>query len=144
MGLGALSDRHSFRFGVRTFELRDFIPYLNGVRFLIKGNNYPPGDTRIARVTPERAQADVCLARQCHMNLLRLHAHVDHPALYDAADEQGILLWQDFPLQWLYRSSVLPIARRQVREMAQITGQPSVGRRLVHAQRAGLYHRHFG
>lgn len=122
-----LSDRRDFRFGVRTFELRDFIPYLNGVRLLIKGNNYPPGDTRIARFTPEDAQRDLLLAKQCHMNLLRLHAHVDHPALYDAADEAGMLLWQDFPLQWLYRRSVQEPARHQVREMARVLGNhPSV------------------
>ena len=38
-------------------------------------------------------------ARECHMNVLRVHAHVAHPALYAAADAQGLLLWQDFPLQ---------------------------------------------
>ena len=125
--LGEVSDAHSFRFGVRTFEMRDFVPYLNGERFLVKGNNYAPGDTRIARVTPERVEHDLLLAKRCHMNLLRVHAHVDHPALYDAADEQGVLLWQDFPLQWLYRRAVLPVARRQVPEMLRLLGNhPSV------------------
>ncbi len=125
--LDEVSDRRGFRFGVRTFELRDFVPYLNGERFLVKGNNYAPGDTRIARMTPERARADVDLARRCHMNLLRVHAHVDHPALYDAADELGVLLWQDFPMQWLYLRSVLPQAREQVRGMVELLGNhPSV------------------
>ena len=125
--LGAVSDTRSFRFGVRTFEMRDLIPYLNGVRFLAKGNNYAPGDTRIARMTPERAQTDVRLARECNMNMLRIHAHVDHPALYEAADEQGVLLWQDFPLQWLYRRSVLRIARGQVHDMLRLlSNHPSV------------------
>src|SRR4051794_4089590 len=119
---GIVSDRQTFRSGVRTFELRDMIPHLNGVRFLVKGNNYPPGDTRIARVTPEAALQDVRLAIGCHMNLLRLHAHIAHPALYDAADELGVLLWQDFPLQWLYRKSILPEARRQVRHMVKLLG----------------------
>jgi beta-mannosidase len=122
-----LSDRRDFHFGIRTFELRDFIPYLNGVRLLIKGNNYPPGDTRIARVTAERAQQDLLLAKECHMNLLRVHAHVDHPSFYDAADEMGVLLWQDFPLQWLYNRTVLKPALHQTREMTQLLGNhPSI------------------
>jgi len=56
-----------------------------------------------------------------------VHAHVDHPALYDAADEAGVLLWQDFPLQWLYRRSVLGPARQQTRDMVRLLGNhPSV------------------
>lgn len=120
--LGAISDRRELRFGVRTFEFRDFIPYLNGTRFLVKGNNYPPTDARIATTTIERTRHDLALARNAHMNLLRVHAHVGHPALYDAADEMGVLLWQDFPMQWTYRRSVVPHARRQVAEMIRLLG----------------------
>lgn len=122
-----LSDRHSFAFGVRRFELRNWIPHLNGVRFLIKGNNYAPGDMRIATMTPDRCEQDVRLARECHMNFLRVHAHVDHPALYDAADAAGMLLWQDFPMQWLYRPTVLPEARRQTQAMVHLLyNHPSI------------------
>ena len=130
---GQLSDARSFRFGVRTFELRDFIPYLNGTRFLIKGNNYPPTDTRIATATHERVAHDLELARNCHMNLLRVHAHVGHPALYDVADELGILLWQDFPMQWTYRRTVALHARRQVVAMIRLLGNhPSVAVWCLH------------
>jgi len=83
------------------------------VRLLLKGNNYAPGDTRIATMTPERCAQDMRLAQECHFNMLRVHAHVDHPALYEAADQAGILLWQDFPLQWLYRREVLASARKE-------------------------------
>ncbi|HEX6288489.1 MAG TPA: hypothetical protein VFZ66_04820 [Herpetosiphonaceae bacterium] len=131
--LGERSDVYSFRFGVRTFEFRDFIAYLNGTRFLIKGNNYPPTDTRIAATTIERTRQDLQMARDCHMNLLRVHAHVGHPALYDAADELGLLLWQDFPMQWTYRRAVVPHARRQVAEMLRLLGHhPSVAVWCMH------------
>lgn len=100
-------------FGIRHFELRKWIAYLNGKRLFIKGNNYAPGDTRIATMTPERYAHDLQLAIDCHMNMLRIHAHVEHPAFYEAADLAGILLWQDFPLQWMYRREVLPEACRQ-------------------------------
>ena len=124
---GIVSDSHSTIFGIRRFELHDWIPHLNGVRFLIKGNNYAPGDTRIATMTRERCEHDIRLARDCHMNMLRIHAHVDTPALYEVADESGMLLWQDFPLQWEYAHSVLPEAERQVRQMVRLLyNHPSV------------------
>jgi len=128
-----LSDAQRITFGVRSFDLRNWIPHLNGVRFLVKGNNYPPGDMRIATMTPERCAQDLELARACHMNLLRVHAHVDHPAFYEAANVAGILLWQDFPLQWLYARRILPEARRQVRHMVRLLGShPSIGVWCMH------------
>ena len=123
----SVSDQCVVTFGVRTFELRNWIAYLNGVRFLIKGNNYPPGDMRIATMTRERYDADLRLVREAHMNLLRVHAHIDHPLLYEAADAAGMLLWQDFPLQWVYDAQVLEPARHQVRAMVRLLGShPSV------------------
>jgi len=130
---GEVSDRATLTFGVRTFELRSWLPHLNGQRFLIKGNNYPPSDMRIATVPREQIELDLRLARECHMNLLRVHAHVDHPMLYELADETGMLLWQDFPLQWVYDESVLPEAKRQVREMVRLLGShPSIGVWCMH------------
>ncbi|ABQ90130.1 glycoside hydrolase family 2 protein [Roseiflexus sp. RS-1] len=130
---GVVSDARTFRFGIRTFELHDWIPYLNGTRFFVKGNNYPPTDVRIATTTRERCLVDLRLARECHMNMLRVHGHIAHPALYDAADEMGVLLWQDFPLHWLYRREILPEARRQARAMVRLLGNhPSVALWCMH------------
>jgi beta-mannosidase len=124
---GATSDATSFLFGIRQFAFRDWIPYLNGVRFFIKGNNYGPGDMRIASMTRERYEQDMQLARDCHMNFLRVHAHVEHPAFYDAANAAGILLWQDMPLQWLYHAKVMPEALRQARAMVRLLyNHPSI------------------
>lgn len=111
------SDTVSFRTGLRTFELRDWIAYLNGKRIFIRGNNYPPGDTRIATMTRERYEKDFDLIRNAHVNFMRVHAHVDHPLLYDVADERGVLLWQDFPLQWNYKKEILPTGLYQIERM---------------------------
>lgn len=130
---GAPSDERVFTFGIRRFELHKWVVYLNGVRLFIKGNNYAPGDTRIATMTPERYAHDMRLAQECHMNLLRVHAHVDHPLLYEAANEAGILIWQDFPLQWVYQREILPEARRQVRQMIrQLYNHPAIAIWCMH------------
>jgi beta-mannosidase len=128
-----VSDAHQLTYGFRHFSMRNWIPHLNGVRLFAKGNNYAPGDTRIATMTPERYAEDLRLARECHMNMLRVHAHVEHPAFYEAADAAGVLLWQDFPLQWLYRRSILPEARRQARAMVrQLYNHPALAIWCMH------------
>jgi beta-mannosidase len=52
--------------------------------------------------------------------MLRVHAHVEHPAFYEAANTAGILIWQDFPLQWTYQKAILGEARRQVAQMVDM------------------------
>lgn len=113
--------------GLRTWSMRDWIGYLNGQRLYMKGSNYPPGDARLGTMTLPRAAQDMQLATDAHMNMLRIHAHVDHPAVYQAADEAGVLLWQDFPMQWLYAKKVLPQALRQSLEMVKLLhNHPSI------------------
>jgi beta-mannosidase len=121
------SDSVEFSYGVRTFEMRDWIAHLNGRRLFVKGNNYGPGDTRLATMTRERFEQDLTLAKEANMNMLRLHAHIEHPAFYDVADELGILVWQDFPLQWGYDKEVLPEALRQAEVMVDLLrNHPSI------------------
>ena len=62
---------------------------INGERLFLRGGIVPPLRLDLAHVTPESATADVAHARDTGLNLLRLAAHVSHPALYDAADEIG-------------------------------------------------------
>lgn len=128
-----LEDRDELKFGLRTIQVKNYIFYLNGQRMLIKGNNYPPGDVRIATMTRERIRQDLRLAKEAHMNMLRVHGHVDHPLLYEVADEEGILLWQDFPLQWQYQRQVLPEAKRQVVAMIKLLyNHPSIAVWCMH------------
>ena len=70
------------------------------------------------------------------LDLLRVHAHVTRPELYDAADEAGLLLWQDMPLQWGYARGIRKQAVRQAREAVDLLGHhPSIAH-VVRPQRA--------
>ena len=139
-GAAEPSDVWEAAFGIRTIEMRDYICRLNGRRIYLRGNNYPPGDTRLATMTRERADRDVALARECNLNLLRVHAHVDHPAFYDACDAAGMLLWQDFPLQWRYQPLIQAQAVRQVEKMiALLRNHPSIAVWCMHNEPIRMY-----
>jgi beta-mannosidase len=121
------------RFGARTVALQDWKIYLNGERIFLRGINYLPSDAYPARATKERLRADASLVREAGMNAVRVHAHVADGGFYEACDELGLLVLQDFPLQWTHRRSVLGPAVAQAREMARILrGYPSVGVYLAH------------
>jgi beta-mannosidase len=121
------------RFGARTVELRDWKVYLNGERIFLRGINYLPSDAYPARAKNERLRADAALVREAGMNAVRVHAHVADREFYEACDELGLLVLQDFPLQWTHRRSVLGPAVAQAREMARILrGNPCVGIYLAH------------
>ena len=121
------------RFGVRSVELHAWQVYLNGERVFMRGINYVPSDAYPARATEEALRANVTLVREANMNALRVHAHVSEGAFYRACDELGILVFQDFPLQWTHRRSVLGPAVTQAKEMARdLRNHPSVAIYLAH------------
>ncbi|MFQ5946569.1 MAG: glycoside hydrolase family 2 TIM barrel-domain containing protein, partial [Anaerolineae bacterium] len=136
---GDVSDRLETMFGIRRFEMEDWIPVLNGRRMFLKGSNYGPGDTRMAMMSRSRYRRDLKLAVKAHMNFLRVHAHVEAPEFYQAADEAGVLLWQDFPLQWLYSKDVLEPALDQMEEMVRLlNNHPSVAIWCMHNEPFGV------
>jgi beta-mannosidase len=65
--------------------------------------------------------------------VLRVQAHVARSELYDAADELGVLVLQDFPLQWGYGRSIRREAVRQAREAVDALGHhPSIVQWCAH------------
>jgi beta-mannosidase len=120
-------------FGARTVELRDWKVYLNGERIFLRGINYLPSDAYPARATKELLRADASLVREGGMNAVRVHAHVSDREFYEACDELGLLVLQDFPLQWTHRRNILGPAVTQAGEMARtLRGNPCVGIYLAH------------
>jgi beta-mannosidase len=121
------------RFGVRSVELRDWKVYLNGERTFLRGINYLPTDVYPARSSEERLRTDARLVREANMNAVRVHAHVAEEGFYAACDELGLLVLQDFPLQWIHRREVLKSAVAQAGEMSRhLRNHPSVGIYLAH------------
>ncbi len=87
----------------------------------------------LAAATPDALRRDVDLAVDTNLDLLRVHAHVTRPEFYDAADAAGLLLWQDFPLQWGYGRGARKQATRQAREMVnQLGHHPSIAMWCAH------------
>jgi beta-mannosidase len=115
-----LSDEQTRRIGLRSVELRDWIAHVNGERLFLKGSNQGPTKMALADATTEDLRRDIELAKAANLDFLRIHAHVSKPELYDAADEAGMLLWQDMPLQWGYQRSIRAQARRQARELVDL------------------------
>lgn len=127
------ADEMRVRFGARTVELRDWTVYLNGERLFLRGVNYLPTDVYPARASEDQLRADAALAREANMNAVRVHAHVVETGFYEACDEMGILILQDFPLQWTHRRSILKAAVTQAGEMARdLQSHPSVAIYLAH------------
>ena len=121
------SDSRSLRTGLRKVALSDWIASVNGERIFLKGTNQGPTRMALAAATPDELRRDVELAKAANLDLLRVHAHVTRPELYEAADEAGLLLWQDLPLQWGYARGTRKQAVRQAREAVDLLGHhPSI------------------
>lgn len=124
---GEPSDGRTLRTAFRDVQWRRWQLTVNGERLFVMGSNQGPARMQLAEAAPEELARDVRLALDANLDLLRLHAHVSRPELYDAADAAGLLLWQDFPLQWGYARGVRKPAVRQARAMVDVLGHhPSV------------------
>ena len=85
---------------------------------------------------PRSCARDVELACDAGLDLLRIHAHITRPELYDAADEAGLLLWQDLPLQWGYARGHPQAGGAAGDGRGRPARPPPVDRDLVRPQRA--------
>ncbi|TBH21590.1 beta-galactosidase [Thermus thermamylovorans] len=138
-----LGARLSAPLGFRTVELDpEGWLLLNGKRLFLRGTNHIPTQW-LAGYTQDLAQRDVALLKEANLNAVRVHAHVTHPAFYRACDREGVLVWQDFPLQWGYAAdeAFAGEALRQVRAMVEHLGaHPSLY--LWCAQNEPTHNRH--
>ncbi len=124
---GAVSDERRLRTGLRSVRLRRWIASVNGEQLFLKGANLGPTRMALGDATPAELRRDVELAVEAGLDMVRLHAHVTRPELYQAADEQGLLLWQDMPLHGAHVRGIRKQAARQAQAMVdQLGHHPSV------------------
>jgi beta-mannosidase len=137
---GEPSHRRVVRTGLREVSMDDWVMSVNGEPLFAKGANLAPTRAALADATPEEVRRDVELARDAGLDLVRVRGHVARPELYDAADELGVLVWQDFPMQWGYARTVRKQAVRQAREAVDLLGHhPSIAVWCAHNEPARVH-----
>ncbi|MFD1803554.1 glycoside hydrolase family 2 protein [Mixta tenebrionis] len=120
-----IMDRQSSRTGLRKIEQqpdnRGWL--LNGKRIYLRGTNYI-GSAWLSTMNDEKYRRDLTLVQRMNANAIRVHGHVAGRALYRQADEMGMMIWQDVPLQWGYNDSdaFAANAARQTQEMVEQFG----------------------
>ena len=128
-------DRRRFRIGFRSVSMRRWMLHVNGERLFAKGANLLPTCPLPGVAAPSEVANEIRAARNAGLDLVRPVAHIARPELYDAADELGVLVWQDLPLRGLMNRSVASEARRQAREAVDLLGhRPSVAVWCAHDQ----------
>jgi beta-mannosidase len=115
-----------FRTGLRQVRAHDFVWSVNGEKIFLKGANLAPTRRDLAYASAGAVARDVELAVEAGLNMLRVHAHIGRPELYDAADERGVLLWQDMPLQGGYKGVRQQAVRQAVAAVDLLGHHPSI------------------
>jgi beta-mannosidase len=148
---GKALDRRAVRFGLRTAEVvTDDAGHahhleVNGRAVFVKAVNYIPWQ-HFAEVGRSFYDRDMRMLLDAHCNSVGVHAHVQSPQCYEAADDAGALVFQDFALQWAYDSGTgtnpgfVDTACRQIAEMAYLLhNHPSVVYYACHNEPARMF-----
>ncbi len=98
--------------GLRTIELkqeddqwgRSFEFVVNGKPIFAIGGNWIPNDSFPSRINPNQVAKQVHDCAEYGMNMIRVWGGglYESEEFYDACDEHGILVWQDFPFACSY------------------------------------------
>lgn len=94
------------RIGLRTVTVctdkdeygEQFCHVVNGVKIFAMGADYIPEDNILPRVTPQRTYNLLLQAKNANHNCIRVWGGGHYPgdAFWDACDELGLLVWEDF------------------------------------------------
>jgi len=136
---GEVSDRRSRRTGLRQIVWDNWTCSVNGERVFLKGANLLPLRRSPGHVTDADVAMAFDAADDLGLDALRVHGHIGDRALYRGADERGILLLQDFPLQWSHVRSVRSQAVDQARAAVDALGHhPSIAMWSAHGNPTGV------
>lgn len=116
-------------FGIRTIRTDETGQILlNNTPLFIRGTNIIPTQW-FTNYYKKDIEKDISLLINANVNAVRIHAHVTCPDFYNACDRAGLLVWQDFPLQWGYEitAEFVNSAKKQIREMVDgLYNHPSI------------------
>ena len=130
---GELSDRRERRTGLRQVTWDNWICSVNGERLFLKGANLLPTRAGLADADKGAVRRDLEHAVDLGLDVVRVHGHIADREVYRAADELGMLIMQDFPLQWGYARSVRGQAVDQARAAVDALGHhPSIVQWTAH------------
>jgi len=103
-------------FGIRTVELlhtaEETTLHLNGRPMFLRGTNYFP-DVYLSAIDPDRYARDLRNMIRAGINAVRVHVHIENDAFYRMCDQMGLVVIQDFDLNWCY-STDAAFCRRAV------------------------------
>ena len=100
--VGSVVTDATVRFGIREVSSDgDGNWFLNGQQIFLRGTNVIPAQW-LSEYDAAMIEKDIALLKKANVNAVRVHAHVNRPEFYSACDEAGVLVWQDFALQWGY------------------------------------------
>ena len=125
----AVLDHWQGRIGFRTVALdttadeigTNLALVVNGRTISVRGANWIPDDCFVNRVTRQRYRQRVADAREANMNLLRVWGGgiYESEDFYDAADEMGLLVWQDFLFACAAYAEEEPLRQEVIAEARQ-------------------------
>jgi beta-mannosidase len=96
---GAVLDGQTMAVGIREIEKIGWDFYLNGKRMFIRGTNYYY-NLYMSEMDRAKYDRDLQLMLGMNINMIRLHCHFSNPEFYELADENGVLIWQDYLEAW--------------------------------------------
>ena len=116
-------------FGIRTIYISEEGQlFLNNQPIFLRGTNIIPAQW-LSAYQEQEINRDIHLLLDANINAVRVHAHLTKPDFYSACDKAGILVWQDFPLQWGYdqNDEFITSSRQQIIEMVDtLYNHPSI------------------
>jgi beta-mannosidase len=137
---GIVLDSRTLKLGARKLRLLEepltsepgtsFVFEVNNIPIFCGGANWIPDDNFLPRVTPERYRQRLAMARDGHMNMLRVWGGgiYEDDVFYQTCDEFGLLVWQDF----MFGCGVYP-AHKELQMSVKLEAEQNVIRLRNHA-----------
>ncbi|GGK78474.1 glycoside hydrolase family 2 protein [Mangrovihabitans endophyticus] len=106
-----------------------FTLYVNEVAVAVRGANWIPDDCFPTRVTAERYRARLTQATEANLDLVRVWGGgiYESDDFYDACDELGLMVWQDF----LFACAAYP-EENPLRDEVEAEARENVARLMPH------------